>query len=265
MYARRLSARHGFLWLLAGFALFRRNPPLTTALTFSYLLTVVMVNLIPTLGPILLPLLLPALTVMLANGCRAIEGGKGFTGETLMSGLGPQRVGMIRLGGLHLIGSTLLVLVGSLFGDPINIKDGMSPEEAQALLTDLGILLVLASPLLMAFWFAPLLTAWNGVSAGKSLFFSFVASWRNWRAFAMYGLTLALVGAVLPGLILIVAGLLSQVLLDILSLALRMLLIFVLAPVLVASVYLSYRDVFATPEAVTPGEPAEPPPALPDE
>ena len=94
--------------------------------------------------------------------------------------------------------STVLVLVASVFGEPINIKDGMSPEEAQALLTDLGILLVLASPLLMAFWFAPLLTAWNGVGAGKSLFFSFVASWRNWRAFAMYGLTLAVVGAVLP-------------------------------------------------------------------
>lgn len=144
MYARRLSARHGFLWLLAGFALFRRNPPLTTALTFGYLLTVVMVNLIPTIGPILLPLLLPALTVMLANGCRAIEHGKGFSGEILTSGLGPQRVGLIRLGGLHLIGSTLLVLVSSAFGEPINIKDGMSPEEAEALLTDLGILLLLA-------------------------------------------------------------------------------------------------------------------------
>jgi hypothetical protein len=262
MDARRLSARHGFLWLLAGFALFRRNPPLTTVLTFGYLLTVIVVNMIPTLGPIVLPLLLPALTVMLGNGCRAIERGQAFSGDILTAGLGPQRIGMIRLGGLHLLGSTLLVLVAAGFAEPINLKDGMSPEEAHALLTDLGILMVLASPLLMAFWFAPLLTAWNGVGAGKSLFFSFVASWRNWRAFAMYGLTLAVVGAVLPGLILIVAGLISQVLLDILSIALRMVLIFVLAPVLVASVYLSYRDVFETPEPVEPPPPA---PALPDE
>jgi hypothetical protein len=258
MDARRLSARHGFLWLLAGFALFRRNPPLMTALSFGYLLTVIVVNLIPKIGPVLLPLLLPALTVMLANGCRAIERGQPLASQTLLFGLGAQRVGLIRLGGLHLLGSSLLVLGSYAFGDPINISDGMSPEEAQALLTDLGILLVLASPLLMAFWFAPLLTAWNGVSAGKSLFFSFVASWRNWRAFAMYGLVLALVGAVLPGLILIVAGMISQSLLGILSVALRMLLIFVLAPIMVASVYLSYRDVF---EARDPVEPA---PALPD-
>jgi len=258
MDARRLPARHGILWLLAGFALFRRNPPLTTALTFGYLLTVIVVNLVPKIGPFLLPLLLPALTVMLANGCRAIERGQAFTGESLLFSLAAQRVGLIRLGGLHLIGSSLLVLGGFAFGEPIDIGDGMSQEEAQALLADLGILLVLASPLLMAFWFAPLLTAWNGVGAGKSLFFSFVASWRNWRAFAMYGLALALVGAVLPGMILIVAGLISQSLLGVLSVALRMLLIFILAPIMVASVYLSYRDVFET------RDPADPPPALPD-
>jgi hypothetical protein len=57
MDARRLPARHGLLWLLAGFALFRRHPPMMTALTFGYLLTVIVVNLIPTVGPFILPLL----------------------------------------------------------------------------------------------------------------------------------------------------------------------------------------------------------------
>ena len=257
MDARRLPARHGVLWLLAGFALFRRHPPLMTALTFGYLLTVIVVNLIPKIGPFLLPLLLPTLTVLLANGSRAIERGQTFDGNTLGFGISAQRVGLLRLGGLHLVGSSLLVLGGAALGEPINISDGMDQEEALALATDLGMLLVLASPLLMAFWFAPLLTAWNGVGAGKSLFFSFVASWRNWRAFAMYGLALALVGALVPGLILIVAGLLSQTLLDILSVALRMLLIFVLAPTMVASVYLSYRDVFAAPVTVPASVPAQ--------
>ena len=246
MDARRLPARHGALWLMGGFALFRRHPPLMTAITFGYLLTVITVNLIPKVGPFLLPLILPALTVMLANGCRAIERGLPPGSGLFFEGLGAQRVGLIRLGGLHLLGSSLLVLGSSALGDPVNIADGLDPAEAVELATDLAILLVLASPLLMAFWFAPLLTAWDGVSAGKSLFFSFIASWRNWRAFTVYGLALAVVGAVLPGLILIIAGLISQPLLTVLSVALRMLLIFVLAPTMVASVYLSYRDVFAT-------------------
>lgn len=256
MDARRLPARHGILWLLAGFALFRRHPPLVTALTFGYLLTVILVNLIPKIGPFLLPLLLPTLTVMLANGCRAIERGQRFTSETLIAGISAQRVGLIRLGGLHLVGSSLLVLGGFALGEPINISDGIDPAEAIELANDLAVILLVASPMLMAFWFAPLLTAWDGVGAGKSLFFSFIASWRNWRAFLMYGLALILVGAILPGLILVIAGLLSEALLTILSIALRMLLIFVLAPTMVASVYLSYRDVF---EAVTPA------PAQPDE
>jgi hypothetical protein len=252
MNARQLPARHGVLWLMAGFALFRRHPPLMTALTFGYLLTVVVLNLVPKIGPFLLPLLLPTLTVMLGNGCRAIERGQPFVSEVLTARIAERRVGLAQLGGLHLVGSSLLVLGGFALGDPANLSDGMSHEEAVALATDLAIILVMASPLLMAFWFAPLLTAWDGVSAGKSLFFSFVASWRNWRAFTAYGLALGLVGAVLPGLILIIAGFISGSLVSILSVALRMLLIFVLAPTMVASVYLSYRDVFEAP--VTPDE-----------
>jgi hypothetical protein len=34
----------------------------------------------------------------------------------------------------------------------------------------------------------------GAVGAGKSLFFSFIASWRNWRAFTMYGVALAVIG-----------------------------------------------------------------------
>ena len=260
MDARRLPASHGVLWLLAGFALFRRQPPQMTALTFGYLLTVIVVNLVPKIGPLLLPMLLPALTVILANGCRAIERGQGVSSKALMFSLSEQRVGLIRLGGLHLVGSSLLVvLAGLVLGEPINLKDGMDAEEAAALVRDMGVIVVLASPLLMAFWFAPLLTGWDGLGAGKSLFFSFIASWRNWRSFAMYGLALALVGAVLPGLILIVAGAISQSLLGVLSVALRMLLIFVLAPTMVASVYLSYRDVFAAPAAAADPAPEQEP------
>ncbi|KAF0163804.1 MAG: putative transmembrane protein [Rhodocyclaceae bacterium] len=247
MDARRLPARHGVLWLLAGFALFRRHPPLATAITFGYLLTVIVVNLIPKIGPFLLPLLLPTLTVILANGCRAIDRRQPFGSETLMRGINEHRAGLARLGGLHLVGSSLLVLGGFALGDPVTISDGLDPEEAMALVSDMAVILLLASPMLMAFWFAPLLTAWDGVGAVKSLFFSFVASLRNWRAFMMYGLALVLVGAIVPGMILIIAGLISPVLLNIFSVALRMLLIFVLAPTMVASVYLSYRDVFRGP------------------
>jgi hypothetical protein len=247
MQARTLPARHGVLWLVGGLQIFRRNPPMLTGLTFTYLLLVIVLNLIPGIGPFLLPMLLPTLTAMLGNGCRALEAGRALTPAILSEGLSLQRIGMIRLGGLHLLGSTVLVLISLGFGSKFDLSDGMSETEAIDMLQELSILLLLASPLLMAFWFAPLLTLWDQVPAGKSVFFSFVASWRNWRPFAMYGLAVTVVGVMVPGLLLVLASLISQSLVSVLSVALRMLLLFVLAPTLIASVYLSYRDVFQTP------------------
>ncbi len=249
MLARTLPARHGVLWLVAGLQLFRKNPPLMTGLTFSYLLLMIVLNLVPGVGPVLLPILLPTLTAMLGNGCRTIEAGRALTWPMLTNGLSGRRVAMLRLGGIHLVGSSLLVLVSLALDTRLDLADGMNEAEAMAALKELSVLMLLASPLLMAFWFAPLLTLWDDVPAAKSVFFSFVASWRNWRAFAAYGAAIVVVGVLLPGMLLVIASLLSSSLVNILSVALRMLLLFVLAPTLVASVYLSYRDVFQPPAA----------------
>lgn len=254
MQARQLPARNGILWFLAGLQLFRRNPPLLTALTFGYLFVVLFLNVVPVLGPFLLPLALPALTVIVANGIRALDQGRLVGKDVLMQGLSANRVGMVRLGGMHLAATLAILAVSTAIeGGP---RDLPSFDEADpgAMLGMLARLLAIAAPVLMAFWFAPLLAGWDAVPAAKSVFFSFVASLRNWRAFTMYGAAVAIVGVVIPGLILIAAGSISPTLLNIASLALRMLLIFVLAPVLMASVYLSYRDVFlpAAEEAPAP-------------
>ncbi|MDP2809363.1 MAG: BPSS1780 family membrane protein [Rhodocyclaceae bacterium] len=247
MQARRLPARHGVLWLIAGFRLFRNNPPLLTALTLGYLFLVVFLNLLPVIGPFLLPLALPALAVLVANGCRMAERGQGVDANMLAHGLRERRVPLLRLGGLHLLGSIAILGIGmAVEGGPVSLAglDQGNPDEGEKVLAAMLRLLVIATPAIMAFWFAPLLTAWDGVAPMKSVFFSFVASWRNWRAFAAYGLAVALVAVVVPGLLLIAAGLISQSLVQVLSVALRMVLVFVGAPVMMASVYLSYQDVF---------------------
>jgi hypothetical protein len=87
MQARQLPARHGLLWLIASFRLFRTNPALVTALTMGYLFVIVAVNLLPMVGPFLLPLILPTLIVVLANGCRAIQRGGGVGSIALTFGL----------------------------------------------------------------------------------------------------------------------------------------------------------------------------------
>ena len=88
MQAHKLPARHGIFWLIAGFRLFRSNPPLLTVLTLGYLFAVVFINLLPVIGPFLLPLVLPVLAVIVANGCRVAENARiPATVETLTRGL----------------------------------------------------------------------------------------------------------------------------------------------------------------------------------
>jgi hypothetical protein len=158
---------------------------------------------------------------------------------------------MLRLGGLQLLGAFALVAVTLLFDGELRIGNIEQGDEPEALIA-LGKLFVLATPLLMAFWFAPFLTGWDGVPATKSVFFSFVASWRNWRAMAMYGLALAVVAVVLPGIVVVLASLLSKAAVGALLVALRTLMVFVLAPVVTCSIYASYRDIFHPADAPPP-------------
>jgi hypothetical protein len=260
MQARVLPAARGAFWIIAGFGLYRRNPPLLTTLTLGYLLLVVGFGQLEPVGPFLLPLFLPTLTALIANGCRALDLSLSEPRRELFYGLREHRGPLIRLGGLHLLGTLAILALDTLFLDSgsglvVSGKDASGAvvttiDEAELLWHMLRLLLV-ALPVLLAFWFAPLLTAWDGVSAGKSLFFSLVAVWRNWRAFVIYALTAILVGVVLPGLLLLLATLVSKDLTEMLSAVLRMLLLLILAPVLMTGIYQSYRDIFAPAVSVT--------------
>ncbi|MDP1956724.1 MAG: BPSS1780 family membrane protein [Rhodocyclaceae bacterium] len=273
MQARRLPAARGTYWLLEGFRLFRRNPPLITALTLLYLLLVQGVAvLLPGIGPILLPLALPALTLIVANGCRLVDEGLAPGKATLLRGLiGKEGNGlaMLRLGLLQLIGALILVWLNSVLGngvDPFSSLEhaaSLPPEVAGVAGTAavgagaaatatkdadvLGALLrlmLLATPLIIAFWFAPFLTGWDRVSPLKSMFFSIVASWRNWRAFVMFTFAAVVVAGVVPGLLLILVSQIAGAATSVAFIAMRMLLVFLVAPVLTASIYISYRDIF---------------------
>jgi hypothetical protein len=104
---------------------------------------------------------------------------------------------------------------------------------------------LLSTPVFAAFWFAPVLCAWDGMGAGKALFYSFFACLLNWRAFLAYGALTALVMVLVP-----LAALSLPLLLlgaertQMAPLVLPILLL--LLPTLFASFYASYRDIFAT-------------------
>ena len=103
-------------------------------------------------------------------------------------------------------------------------------------------------PLMMMYWFSPVLVAWHGTGPGKALFFSFMACLLNWRAFLAYGAVTILMTVVAPSLavsaLLVVTGSSQTAHLGAFVYALFL----VMLPTLVASFYVSYRDIFGTPE-----------------
>ena len=103
-------------------------------------------------------------------------------------------------------------------------------------------------PVMMAFWFAPVLVAWHGLSAAKALFFSFFACLINWRAFLAYGVGAALALFVLPAGVALVAMLLSAGQARAVLIGVMFPFMLMLLPTLFASFYASYRDVFGKRE-----------------
>ncbi|MDT3737530.1 MAG: BPSS1780 family membrane protein [Denitratisoma sp.] len=251
MQARRLPAIRGWNWIVEGFRLFRTNPALLTFLVFGYWLTLVFLNLVPLLGVVLAPLCVPALSVGVMNGCRALERETENGFGLLFSGFGRNRNTLLILGAAYLLGS-LAVFAGSALVDGgallgIMMAGQPPPDdllESDRLVVALQVTLVLMVPVLMAFWFAPMLAAWNDLPAGKALFFSFVACARNWRPFLVYGLGVAFISAILPGIVLGIAGATSAPLAKMVAVAMSLPLLFVFVPTLFASFYVSYRDVF---------------------
>lgn len=249
MQALKLPANQGWRWLVDGFALFRRRPLHLATLVMGYWLSMAMINAIPFVGQLLGFVLIPAFSVSLMNACRFLDRGIEVRAPMLFSGFHTQLPVLIRLGGIYSVctlvalGLTVPVDGGALF--KLVILGQMPAEEMMTsggmmLSGQLAILFLL--PVMLANWFAPILIAWHELPVAKSMFFSLVACFRNWKPFLVYGVAVVLIGALLPGFILgalrpLGGGEWSSV-------VMTLFVIGVLLPTLYASFYTSYRDIF---------------------
>lgn len=248
MQARIVETAGGARWLAEGWRLFRAAPLQWIALTFAYMMIMVLMSVVPLIGTAGFLVIYPALTVGLMAAARAaskrttIEFGMLFEG--FRQGLRVQLV----LGAIYLACS-IVVFAGIALADQEQklrtlLVAGAGQElEVSDLAAPLGALAALYTPMLMMFWFAPQLAAWHGVSAAKALFFSFVACVMNWRAFLLYGLvTLFAIVAIAGGLRLIFA--LTDAAPTGVPLPVLLLVVVLLLPTFFASFYASYREVF---------------------
>ena len=228
MQARVVPALRGVQWLASGWRLFSAAPLGWLAVVFIYWVCMMVISLLP-LGSAAAPLLVPAFSVGFMAAGRAAARGAPVGLAQLFEGFRSSPKPLLWLGVLYLACLAALVLLSG-------VSPGEFPKEVSGRLLAAGILYV---PVMMAFWFAPVLAAWHGASPAKSLFFSFFACLVNWRAFLVYGSLTVL----LPAIALLV---LAQALGAATLRAIVMPLIILLLPTLLASFYASYRDVFAT-------------------
>lgn len=251
MQARQLPSARGFAWFKEGLQIWRRNPALLTFASFGYLLMLVLVSVVPFIGQPLASLLMPVLSLGVLNTCRAIDKGRRAGPDILFSGFQQNVQALVMVGGLYLIGS-LLVLAATAVADggtllKIMTSGGkLDPEIAQSTGFTLALLLAIAlsTPVMMAYWFAPLLAGWWKVPAPKAMFFSFYACLRNWRPFLAYAIALTLFAAVLPAVVLGTVAAVSPMLATLLSVPLPLIVI----PIVFASFYANARDIFGEPD-----------------
>lgn len=258
MRAQNLPAAAGWQWLSGGFAIYRHNPLLFALQVMSYWFIVIFANLVPVLGMLLVSLINPALLVGLMLSARHLEQGKNISLRTLFEPLRGDYKPLLWLGGLYLLAS-LAVLGLSVLADGGNFLRFLlanDPAERAALaegdfMLPMAVIAAGMLPVLMAWWFAPVLVAWHRQSVGKALFFSFMAYAINWRPFLVYTLALLLVAGILPGIALGVLGVILPTMLQPLLGALTLFAaIGVLAPTVFASFYVAYRDIFGISEVV---------------
>ena len=209
------------------------------------------------IGPAVLAVLTPGLTFGLVAACRLIERGLPVSTGVLFSGFKDDNKQhakpLLKLGVLYVMSvGVVILLVSLIMGNQAmdvwvpSATDTSKPadirEQADFLIKLMAFFGVLYLPVMMMFWYAPMLVVWHGFSPVKSMFYSFFAVRRNWRAFLIYGM------AWLMGVMLIAAGI--GLISEVLSLPKAMMsfiqlpLVFFVFSVTLCSYYPSYVQVF---------------------
>ena len=226
----------GIGWITDGFGHFKSSPLAWIGAVIVFIILVIVVQLIPLLGSLLINIFFPVFVGGLMLGCREQDQGGAFRIDHLFAGFSQPCFGRLAiLGVLYFIASIILVvlmfiMLFFLLGGTGLIEQFQSGQLEQALSDPKPILLasligaLIAMPLLMAEWFAPVLVAFQDISPINAMIMSFKACLVNVMPFFIYGII---------GFILFIIATIPLFLGYL-----------ILMPVLFASVYVAYKDIF---------------------
>jgi len=250
-----VPARTGLVWVRLGIQTFWRQPLAMSGLFFMFMAMISVVTVVPRIGVVLMLVLLPAATLGLMVGTEQANQGKFPMPSVLISGFrtgAQRRRAMLVLGALYASGFLgLLGLSALMDGGQFASFYLIGGEVTQELVMQdsfqaaMWLAMALHTLLSLLFWHAPALVYWHGVPPVKSLFFSAMAGYKNFGAFAVFG-------AAWAGLLMLAAIVVSLISSLLASPALAVMLLLPLALVITAmfftSIYFTFRDSFTVTE-----------------
>jgi hypothetical protein len=231
MEIRTVAAGRGWEWIVEGFRIFRKQP-----LTWIVLGLIVAIigfgTVVPIIGMLVI-LLFPTLFAGVLLACDTTDQGEDPEFNQLFSAFKTHAGPLITIGGIFLTGNiitgsimlgiagneALLVILGKSTGDIEAMRAAM-----RSLLQGIAVGLAAFLPVLMAIWFAPALIVFRNTPPIEAMKQSFTACWRNTLPLLVYGVATLVLGFIAS--IPLMLGLI------------------VLLPVLVCSIYASYKDIF---------------------
>jgi hypothetical protein len=246
--SRPVAASRGLRWIGEGFALFKKSAAMWLMITLGLFAAFKLILLIPFIGVVAM-LGLPIILVGLMEGCRAVDLGQPLKPAYLLSGFVRNTAALALLGALYLLGNLLILLIIiTLGGDSLmqvlkfTAERKVTPENmhlireavsqaTMALLAGWA----LSIPLTMACWFSPLLVYLHDMRPLPAMAISLKACLQNLMPFLIYG------AAWFFALMIVTPIAMATRILD--------LGMWLLAPIVIPSLYASYRDIFVAVES----------------
>ncbi len=262
--ARSVPAGRGWQWIVDSWTLMAGYRALFVGLVVALFVLTGVVDAIPVVGSFAGALLALALTAGLVIGCDALWRGEPLKFDHLFAGFDRQRPKLVALAVIFAVANFMLATLGDLIAGsggvdalldmlPGVLLGGATPDlmlVREVMLRSLLAMLVvlgLSIPLYMAFWFAVPLVTLRGLDVMPAMKLSLAACAENMQPFLIWSVPplLATIVLVVP---LSVAIATRSLLLGLVSVPLLLLDLVLLAALTFASIYTSYRDVFALGE-----------------
>lgn len=259
-----VPARTGVEWVRVGLRTFWRQPLAFISLFFMFMAVVSIAAQLPLIGSIVAPVFLPFMTLGLMVATSVAYDGetpKPVAPAMFIAALRAMRSRwrpMLVLGVISAIYFIAAVFVSALvdggqLARAYLLDETVTPEimAGSDFQTARLFVMCLNLPLSLAMWHAPALVHWHAVAPAKSLFFSLVALFRNFTAYAMFclawfgvflvaGIVLGLVATVLVAVGAMAAGDSASVLGGALMIGCAL----TLAAMSLSSTWFTFRDSF---------------------